>query len=374
MASFRQRGRYLNNRSKQGGRRPRFGGSLFGSRFQPSEEYQDQILIIPANYLTPLVNDEMEIEQIPTEYFFYRQHYDSRRHKYIHCSGGPYYKNKDMTQPCLGCFVNRELTEWEDDKKVKDSHVSYARAMRAFTILHFHRYHYVEQIKDGEYVMNPKTNKPYMNWVRCEGPGNGGKCPMCGDDTIKTTEVRKLHWSLGPTHYNSIEKHNDRICSNCTNCGTKGSINWEAWVCPHCACPHIERDTTALKQKDIDDLVSKPIVCPNCNVKDFPNEEYFCEECGKAGVRMTIFDTQLLVDKEVQESNDGTMTVIHVETAEDIEIDAATKKIMDPMDLTEIFKEDGLADQSKKLDWQIPAEWAKPQLPSGRAPMRGRGE
>jgi len=375
IASFRQRGGYVANRNKVGGGRQRSGGSLYGNRFSPSEDYQDEVLLIPAAYETPIVNESGEVENVPTEYFFYRQHYDSRRRKYTHCSGGPYYRNRDRAKPCLGCFINRELTVWGDDNKIeKDSHVSYARAMRAYTLIHFHRYHWTEQMRGQEAVLNPTTGKPYMEWVRCLAPSSN-RCWMC-EQEVKSTEARRMHWSLGPTHHDSLEHHNMRISKNCVNCGSTKSVEWEAWVCPHCEYPHVERDTTRMGAKEIEELIIKPITCPNCGQRDFPREEYYCEGCGKQARRMSVFDLRLLVQKETTISSDGKSTKIHFESGA-LEPDPADKYkgMYEPMDLADIFKEDTLQDQSRKFEWDIPEEWRAEAttggLPSGRSPVRG---
>lgn len=370
IGSFRQRGGYIANRNKVGGARRRGGGSLYGNRFVPSEDYPDEILLVPAEYETPIVNEHDEVEHVMTEYFFYRQHYDSRRRKYAHCSGGSFYRNRDRADPCLGCFINRELTVWGDDGKIaRDSHVSYARPMRAFTIIHFHRYHWVEQERDGRPVLNPNSNKPYMEWLRCLEP-TGDRCWMC-EQQKKSTDARRLHWSLGPVHHNSLEHHNSRISANCTNCGMTKSISWEAWVCPECGYAHVEKDTTKLSIKDIDELIMKPITCPSCGVRAFPKEEYYCEGCSKSGTRMNIFDRRLLVHKETQMSSDGKQTVIHIDNGPVEKTPAEDYKgLYEPMDLDTIFAPDTLEAQSKKFEWDIPEEWGPPATATGRSPVR----
>lgn len=358
VASFRQRGGYINARNKVGGAPKRSGGSLYGSRFAPSEDYQDEILLVPSTYETPLVNESNEVENVLTEYFFYRQHYDSRRRKFTHCSGGPYYKNRHMAEYCLGCHINHELTVWEDRKPVKQSHVSWARPMRAFTLIHFHRYHWVEQNRNGQLVLNPKDQKPYMEWVRCLEP-LGERCWMCEQEK-KTIEARRMHWSLGPTHHNSLEYHNIRVASNCINCGGTNTINWEAWVCPHCEYAHVERDTTKFTAKEVDSLIMTPILCPNCGQRDFAREEYYCEECGKSAVRTSIFDMRLLVQKEIQMASRGKQTVVNIASGQIEKDPKQYKGLYEPLDLAEMFAPDSLEAQSKKFEWDIPDEWTQP--------------
>lgn len=365
MKAFRQKGGYVDDSTRTyGGSKGKKGGRMFGRRFNPSEEYLDALILVPGDFKQLVPVGETEVDEIVLPYLQYRQHYDSRHRKFTVCSSGPFRKGP-MAKPCLGCYLDKELTQWSDRVVVKRGHVGFARQMTAFSIIHLHPYHKVEVERGG---------KVYTDWERCRFED----CELCEQDGVETVEFRRLHWSVGPTFLDRLFNHNDnRIACDCGTCGARRSIDWEAWICPNCEAPHIERDVTRLSAKDVEEFSKRPATCSRCGVSEFPKEVVYCEKCKSRGERMSMFDVVLKVQLERSIKGGNTQVNLYVETGDPVFLDGklvSEFKFLDdelkPLDLASAFAPDSLEDQSKKFEWDIPDDLLEKRdgLPSGRSP------
>jgi hypothetical protein len=361
VASFRQRGGFVHSKGREGGKKKsNFVPGAF-DRFQLSTEYNDEFRFIPGEYTVQVASGD-EIEVVVLENFIHLQHYLNKGNTgtYINCSAGPFYKNKKKREPCPSCDMFWDLTEWSPAGKViKKSPMGSARMLSDFTVIHFHPYHLVEQMRDGKPVPNPsKQGEYYMNWVRCEDYGKKKKkCKHCKDDR-ETVKARKLHLSLGPDHMDSINNYQNKELLDCLNCGS-GPVETEAWVCPNAECGyvHVDIEKTDLEQEQIDDLVAGRVVCPDCGTYDFPKEELLCNECGKNGKRVTLFDVNIKATREGNKENNQTKLVVRSHMV--CPIPEEFKDLAVPMQLNKIFRPDTIEQQEEKIGRRRPAhkEW-----------------
>ena len=162
VTDFRQAGRVSNRKfpKRKGGGAPRWI-----NRFQPSTVEPDTIRFIAGEYPYETVRvDENEapvVETFVLPYMRFAEHFDGRTKGSTICSAGPFVMYKDKRDPCLGCDLF-----WAGGGK-KDGRVS-RREMYSFPVFNYGTFHEIEQVDgQGQLRLNPKTNKPYTEWVRC---------------------------------------------------------------------------------------------------------------------------------------------------------------------------------------------------------------
>ena len=268
------------------------------NQFKPSTEHKDKLRIIPGNY--EIVMPETDVfggQGSPNSvtstmnFFTAIEHYNGTTKRGFICSGGPFHSYAQYASPCKGCDVYRA------SKPSKKTHIS-KRNLYIVSVLRFGEFAAVP-VKDkrtGQLLVNPRTDKPYFNWEVVTRQNK---------ESFRDYEKRawlKQPWAMSFTHWNTILGYAQNISNSCSSCGGKNSIEAEAYVCKHCGEALIEMSSTTMSDKEINEMLLKPVTCPHCNEKDFLEDVITCSKCSNP-VRAEIFDVDLTVYGVLDTSN-----------------------------------------------------------------------
>lgn len=287
-------------KSGGGGRAPTWVNS-----FKPSTGDPDTGRLLDGAYEVPVAQEDGSLLVQLVPFFPYVEHYDGRHETQAICSAGPHAMDRNKREPCYGCDLF-----WADHAANKGQKGNTAtkrmskRDMFAFNWLHNAPYVNVPQIdkRTGQMRVN-QQGQPYMQWIPLL-PHERAKYPE-GQFEIKMGHT--LHWSMGYGHFNALLEYDKLIGKSCKSCGSRDSIESEAWLCgnPECGDAVIELGSTTLPSSDIEKIVNQPAMCPTCSMKSFLREVIHCTQCGHAS-RATLFDVDISVKRI--EGRDGAKT------------------------------------------------------------------
>ena len=348
-------------------RAPRKGGGggrapTWVNSFKPSKNDPDNGRLIAGAYEVPVVQEDGSLLVQVVPFFPYVEHYDGRHETQAICSAGPYANDRNKKDPCYGCDIF-----WTDHAANKGQKGSAAvkrmskRDMFAFNWLHNAPYVNVPQVdrKTGQMRMN-QSGQPYMQWIPLL-PHERAKYP---ETQFEIKMGHMLHWSMGFGHFNALLEYDKLIGKSCKSCGSRDSIESEAWLCGNeeCGDAVIEMATTTLPSTDIEKLVAKPADCPYCHKKSYLQETMRCKQCARAA-RATLFDVDLSV-KRIEGREGGNQTSLAVTSwSNPRDLDPLLLEQAVVADLPKIFAPNTLEFQAERFRHTPNAPTAAPGTP-----------
>jgi hypothetical protein len=271
-------------------------------KYEPNLMTPDTVRLVPANCLQHRAvgeGEKAEIVDVVTTYYEFTEHYMPSVKKSCICSAGPFSRIKSRRSPCRGCDIFY-ATATRDAKNRLESNIIHLQDKYVFCVLDYGAHHKIEQIdkETAQYKINPTTNQPFFNWVKCQGQG----CTACQ----QSKELRygnMTHWPMSYTHRQILmqaELNIGQSCAVCSNTDFAGAspIKSLAWNCRNCGSVVIDMATSSMKLDEILKMTAKPFQCNDCNEVRFLEERIRCVECeklGQAGARAGLFDVDMRI-------------------------------------------------------------------------------
>lgn len=352
-------------------RGPRGRVPYFVDQYQPSLMVADTIRLIAGDYLQEQAvgeGDDVMVVQYQSNYIQFVDHYLDRVKKSCICSAGALRNVKNKRNPCRGCDIFWETAVRDPKTNRFDSPVIGRQRKYAISVLDYSDYHKMEQYdqQTRQVKMNPKTNEPYFNWVKCQGQG----CDACrAGKEIKHGDMR--HWPMSHTHFEVLKANALNIGNSCARCGTtdlngKSPITSLCWTCRNCGEVAIDMATTSLKLDELLKVTDDPYKCPACDTEVLLEEQINCVECakrGQQGVRAGLFD----VDLRVQLTDAGqSAKILNISGwSPPRPVAPGFEEIAKPVDLVAKYAPDSMEYQISRFGAPTPAM----QQPQGRAPV-----
>jgi hypothetical protein len=288
-------------------RGPRGRVPYFVDKFEPGLMLADTIRLVAGDYLQEQAvgeGDKAVIVPYQSNYIQFVDHFlgssGGAKGKSCICSAGPFRNIKNKRNPCRGCDIFWDTAVRDPKTNRLDSPVISRQKKVAISVLDYGNYHKLEQYdqQTRQVKINPKTNEPYYNWVKCMGMG----CDACraGKET-KAGDMR--HWPMSLSHFEILKTAALSIGNSCSVCcttdiGGQPPIRSIAWTCGTCGHTAVDMSTNALKYEELLQLTDNPYQCPDCQTEVLLQEQYTCIPCaqrGQQGVRAGLFDVDLRV-------------------------------------------------------------------------------
>lgn len=329
------RGLRSDSRNKRGK-----GGGGFSDRFTPPKGEEDpaSIVLFPGDYKielkTPKRGDTVTMER---EYYVVYEHFYATKMRGVTCSAGlALEKDGDNylvvpgNDDCVPCFHIEE----------NDAGIS-RRRLCVFNGVLLGYFHLVDSDRTDN------DGKPYKEWKPCRGK----RCKHCNNG-IEKTYGRRVYWPLGSRFVDQLLAHEAKVLSKHCKCG--GELEPIGFQCADCGEILLDLDEDPLDHEEIAAYRSKPAKCPNCGLRDIPEEVPECDSCNKP-TPLTMWD----VSMDVIRSGEGTDTNLMVTGWKPLD-DKLLKRIeerMKPFDFAgRIYKKPEPAFQAKLLSLPNPFE------------------
>ena len=281
--SIHQKQRAATHRPKRGS-----GGNMpyWVDTFKPSDISADTIRLVPGSYQVSRITDGNDpvlyLEDTP--WWEYCEHYHGGVKKGAICSAGPFRFLKDKREPCYGCdmfwedFEERKRIAAEKGiKRVEHPKRISMRDMFVYNVVDMGNFHKMPRTDaNGVMKMNPMTNQPYWNWVKCTQAG----CVGCMQG-VESKIGRLQPWPMGKNHFIALNGYADFISNSCVTCGGRDCISWLLWQCgnPDCGHPIIRKNSTSYDLRQIQDITSAPFNCKQCGTTSYLLELVECVIC-----------------------------------------------------------------------------------------------
>ena len=235
-------------------------------------------------------------------------------------------------QPCVGCTIG----------------ASRKAINRVFTVVHLAWYHKIPLVDRDtkKIVKNRQTGETVMISRECEGKN----CPMCASADEKYYG-RKLHLSLGITHFNQLVSKVEDLNATC-KCG--GDIEYFKFVCPSCEKLLIDLDDKdcPLSQAQVEKALESGFYCPDCgyNVDLLSISE--CEKCNDPKP-VGLFDVDVSIKKLASTQGDK-RTTLDVKFSDPGDLAPAYEGDQEPLDLATVMAPMPVADQKEAYGYKGP--------------------
>lgn len=316
--------------------RPKRGGGGGGGvrpyyfdTFKPSHDQPDTIRVIQGKYDCLIGTQDGELVMQPgLSYYSYIEHYHATARRSIICSAGPFGAFKGKAEPCYG----HEMF-WADKSAGKKNGPMSMSEKKSFSVLHYATYARTEQIgPDGKEKRNSE-GEPYMEWVRVLD--HERNLPKYASK--EKVEARMLHWDMNYSHWNTLLDYAKEIGKSCVSCQSRDTVSWDAWVCENCGEALIEKLTTTLSPKEIDEITLSKVRCGKCTHVGYLQEILSCSSCPK-GKRAEIFDVDMYVKVVADPTGRSKATTLAITGwSNPRPVDARFADIAKPLDLPKIF-------------------------------------
>lgn len=346
------------------------GARRFGDEFKPSETTPDLVRLIPGEFKVPLVDEEGNVYEETLPWWQFVEHFHGPLSTSITCSAGPNRYSKLKRDPCHGCDMYWE--DWELRKAAprgqKGPNRVSMRDMFVYTVLDMGTFHKMESTdSDGNIRTNPKTDKPYYNWVKCTQTGCQG-CALGKESKVGHV----MPWPMGRNHFESLDTYAEYVGASCRTCCTRDSIKSLMWQCGNGECGEliVNMSTTNYQPDQIKEMTSEPFVCSLCQVKSYLIEVFECSTCKQTGneaERATIFDVDLKVQRVRSKEAKGTQLIIPA-TSDPKPVDPQFEELVKSLPLDGQYSPTAPDRQAQRFKISAPTQ------PSGQAHTQPYGQ
>jgi hypothetical protein len=343
--SFRQSTAQSMRTPRRTGRK---GPPFFVDMYKCSTTETDLIRLVPGDYPQDQLVGEGEnivLEQVIRPYIKFVEHYDGFMEKGAICSAGPWSSFKEKRTPCYGCDIYWETAQRNSEGRWESTRIS-RQTKYAFSVYDYGAYHKMDQIdrESGQPKINPKTQKPYTNWVKCLGQG----CDACRAG-VESKVGNMSHWPINSTQLEVLRSTALDIGKSCQTCRSMDNVQSVGWICTQCGECAIDMTTTELKRDEILKLTDNPVQCGHCSHIGFLEEVIHCAFCaghGQSAVRAGLFDVDLKV-KLVEAGNGKSLQIQGWSQPHPVEEPFA--KDVKPVDLLSRYYPDTLEFQAQRF-------------------------
>lgn len=330
--------------------KPRGGIPYFVDMYQPSTMDIDRVRLVAGAYLQDQVagsedTKDLRVEQVVLPFIKFSEHFYDRVKKGIICSAGPFANFKGKRAECYGCDIFWDTVVRSATGRLESTAIS-RQNKYALSIYDFGDYHKMEQIDrdTGAEKIDPKTKKPYFNWVKCQRDG----CDACRAEKEKKSG-HMSHWPITYTQLQVLRSSETNIGKYCAVCTKEDSISSHGWMCQSCGECVIDMATTGLKKAELVEMTDKEHTCAACNFTGFLSELFECRYCSQQGVegaRASLFD----VDLRLQTVMNGKDKLLQVAGwSIPYKLPPAVAEIAKPIDLVARYAPDPLERQALKF-------------------------
>lgn len=350
----------------------------FVDQFQPSLLMADTVRLVAGSYLQEQAvgeGDGVEVVQYQSNYIQFTDHFlchAGQGGKSCICSAGPLRNIRNKRNPCRGCDIFWETAVRDPKTNRFDSPVISRQSKYAISVLDYGNYHKIEQYdqQTRQVKMNPRTNEPYFNWVKCQGQG----CDGCrANKELKNGDMR--HWPMSRTHFHILLTALQGISQSCTRCSTTdlngvSPIKSIAWTCRNCGATAIDMATTPLKLDELLKMTDEPYKCPDCETEVLLEEQYTCVECakrGQQGMRAGLFDVDLRVQLTDTGQNAKMLNILGWSPPRPVA--PGFEELAKPVDLIAKYMPDSMEYQISRFG--APNPNVQQGQPQNRAPVTG---
>jgi len=335
--------RSVKNKRRRGG-----GGGSFSDRYSPKEGGEGKItpiVLFPADYAIPVKTEGGKRKKFKAPYGIVFRHYYKKANTFGRCSAGIIESDDGVLSegdaPCIGCH--------EADKG-KETGMAWAKKLHVFNGVEMADFHLVDSKRK-----NDKTGEFYKDPKKCKGKN----CSYCDDDIPKRFG-RRIYWPLGPSFSEQLTDEADFTISRACECG--GEISIPAYECPKCRAVFrdleedpIDDENDEEYRKEMAELRYGIHECSECGYSGFMSPIHECDECSDPKP-LTLWNVKM----EVYTSGTGPTMSLRVRRFKKVS-DAEWNKIEEitknPIDLSRVFPEIGLRDQSRQYKLPIPDEF-----------------
>ncbi len=324
----------------------------FVDEYRPSTSMADVVRLIPGNYIQEHLEGEGEnVRCVSTMQPFikYTEHFDGYMEQAAICSAGVWANFKDKRSPCHGCDIYWETCERNSEGRYKSTRMSKQNKF-AINVFDFSKYHNIEQVDrvTKQVRMNDKTNKPYMQWTKCQGE----MCPHCRGNR-ETVVGSMRHWPLNWTQFHVLrDVSRNNVSKSCSRCGTANCIQSLAWTCGGCGDCVVDMATTNMTLDDLRTLTENPFKCA-CGNESYLAEIFICPVCdqrGQEGARADLWEVNLnvtLVEVGTGKDKQRVLQVSGFSAPGPVGPEWLTK--IKPFDLVQKYAPDSLEVQAKRF-------------------------
>lgn len=256
---------------------------------QSTTSVPEQILLFKGDYHQVYGTPEGD-KEVTKEYYVYYSHFSAHANKGrgsgTQCAAGLFLvPNEDgdlVSIPgdgeCVPCYNMNE--------GIPSVRVSRNFAFNAIRPGYFHKV-------PGPNI-NPRTKKPYMEWVRCQGKN----CKHC-KALVKKEYGLRVYWPMGIRFAEQLMAYEETKLSMVCKCGD--ALHIEGFTCSKCEECVVDLESDPMDDEQITAFRSQERACPYCGHVDLYVAQRSCETCGSAE-GLTLWDVIL----EVTRTGDGT--------------------------------------------------------------------
>jgi hypothetical protein len=327
----------INNRNSRGGHSKGRGLNIrWSNRFKPPKNTTTKIRLIPGSY--------KGFDGAEYPFFQYVEFFSARANRGF-CSTGQYeiQEKVGLTKVggnCLGWDEYQKETEEGGDRSIS------MRVLQAWTAIHLDWFHEVEALdEDGKvkkYEKGKRAGEVITNKEQC----GGRKCDYCKDKYPKVFG-KKVHWSIGSGHLESLFGIMNDIGRDCMNCKGSATIEILSYDCEECGKIVVDMSKYNMQDeadaKEVAAATSTEYKC-KCGHTALPLPQHECSDC-QDPTPLSIFDC----DIEIKSVGENTQSAIQVPRWTRTELSDDLKKMAEPWDFSSIFFGDDLRIQMKAL-------------------------
>lgn len=295
-------------------------------------------------------------------------------------------------QPCAGCHA----------MEIGDKSVSLSDVF-AFQIAHLAYYHGHPMVdsENGGFVAKKDNSGLVIIHSECSGrtcnfcrvlqgqhpfpPGKDERpFPQYDPRDLTTIFGRRRYLELGKNHLSDIQGFDQIVMSQCATC--KQQLITDGFACPNCGNMIIDMNNDQRTDEQIAQEVLRPYPCMTCQRPVLLKEMVgcdFCENQGRQGVQLSIFDVVLQAMRQGESTNSHIVRQNHMtleEFGSGIDprfLNGKTLRqhvgeiLKDQYNFADIYKGRPLHEQAKKLELDTPAAYGGPA--TGQAPYSNYG-
>jgi hypothetical protein len=304
------------------------------------------------------------------------------------CSAG---MDPHNPQPCTSCFAMES-----GDKSVSLGDVF---VFGMAHLVYYHGHPYIGD--DGNFVAKRDGSGLVIIYDECEGrtcnfcrvlqnqppyPPQQGEAPFPRYDPRDLTTIfgKKRYIEVGKNHLSDIQGFDQIVMSQCATC--KQQLITDGFACPNCNNLIIDMGNDPRNDEQISQEVLRPYPCMTCQRPVLLREVVgcdFCENQGKKGIQISIFDVVLQAMRQGESTNSHIVRQNHMTIEEfGAGINPAffpnktfrqhvEELLKEQYNFDEIYKPRTLQEQSKRMDLPMPAGFGAPA--TGPAPYMNYG-
>jgi ribosomal protein L37E len=262
----------------------RKGSPPWANNYRPSQGVPDHIRILEGNYQVEKIDENSTegatyLEEVG--WWEHTEHYHATMKKSIICSAGPHRRSKKLAQPCRGCDIywedynERERIRQETGQKVQNPNRISMSSKYTFNVLVYGNFFKAPRMDEHGRTKVKQNGQAFMDWVKYRGPQD--------DQAYHTSQEKQeglvMAWPVGYNQFITLRQYADMVSHHCLNCGQQNCVYVQQWVCPACTAPLMELTASSLNPEQIQELVSQPNTCRNCNTRAYPQAVHGCSSC-----------------------------------------------------------------------------------------------